>query len=120
MGITSSIEQNTIVNTAGSDVTLEEIFGYISRNIAAWTGKQILWDLRAFDFTSIDSQTIRSFLGPAAPLSETRRGLRTAILVESDVGFGMMRMLQILSEGKIQIELGVFRDRTEAFAWLAQ
>jgi len=119
MGITSSIEQDTIVNTADPEATLAEVFDYVSGNIASWADKQVFWDLRLFDFTSIDAQSIRSFLGPAAPLSETRRGLKTAILVDSDVGFGMMRMLQILSEGKIQIELGVFRDRTEAFAWLA-
>ena len=42
------------------------------------------------------------------------------ILVDSDVGFAMMRMLQILAEGKIQIEFCVFRDRSEAEAWLAE
>lgn len=43
---------------------------------------------------------------------------RRAILVDSDVSFGMYRMMEMLLEGRALERFRVFRARDEALAWL--
>lgn len=45
------------------------------------------------------------------------RDVRTAILVASDLAFGISRMYQALLDHP-QVEMEVFRDRRRALAWL--
>ncbi|MDP6634801.1 MAG: hypothetical protein QGG42_07885 [Phycisphaerae bacterium] len=118
MSITSVIERGVVVNTVEQVDTFGDIFDFIANHIDSWKENQVLWDIRRFDFESIDSRSIRSFLRTAASVSETRSGMKTAIFVDSDIGFGMMRMLQILAEANIPVELGVFRNKERAIAWL--
>jgi hypothetical protein len=46
-------------------------------------------------------------------------GSRRAIVVVTDVGFGMSRMFQILRDANPD-EVGVFRSKEEALRWLAE
>ena len=51
-------------------------------------------------------------------MSEKRKGLKTAVVAQSDLGYGMMRMLSIMAEGKFQFQLETFRSLSEAITWL--
>jgi|TARA_Y100000310_G_scaffold281529_1_gene302040 hypothetical protein len=79
----------------------------------------ILWDLTDYDFLQLDPQSVYVLAGKFPELSSGfRPGLKRAILVKSDLGFGMMRMLELLSEDSISTVLNVFRNREEAIEWL--
>ena len=50
--------------------------------------------------------------------SERRAAAKAAIVVSSDVAFGMGRMLEIVSDGKVEPRFRVFRDMDSALSWL--
>ncbi|MFC1554689.1 hypothetical protein ACFL7D_08660 [candidate division KSB1 bacterium] len=120
MSIYSVIEGNVVVNTVDENDTLNDIFDLISKNIDEWVGYKLLWDLSIFNFLKIDSDSIHSFIQKIAPLSEKHSGQKDAILAKTELGFGMMRMLQILAENKYKIEIKVFREKDEALKWLKE
>jgi len=118
MSITISIETNIVVNAAEKGDTFDDIIDFISDHIESWRRHQVLWDMTLFDFQSIDSHSIRSLVRKGIPLSKKRFGLKTAILVNSDLAFGMMQMLQLLAHEQVKVEIGVFRDKDQATKWL--
>lgn len=71
-----------------------------------------------FDFNTLSSNDVRVFVNRAKDSSRFRKGAMTAIVAGHDLGFGMMRMLQMLSEGQFEMELSVFRESLEAYRWL--
>ena len=118
MSTTSVNESGVIINEAEEFDTVDDIIDFVAQHIHEWVNHQVLWDMTLFDFLSIDSQVISYIIRKAAPLSEKRSGLKTAILVESDLGFGMMRMLEMMGDEDIKMDIGVFRNRDEALNWL--
>jgi len=118
MGIRTDIDGHVVTNTPEPGVTSEEIFLYAAAHIEDWEFKQVVWDLSHFDFMSVDARTLRLFVERAAKMSTKRKGRKTALVVQSEVGFGMMRMLQILAEDKVQVTFGVFRDLAGALRWV--
>ncbi len=75
-----------------------------------------LWDLRELDFTEIDSNFERELIQVRDEFPERRRA-RLALVVEGDLGFGMSRMYEILSESLPQ-QSKVFRSYSEGEEWL--
>ncbi len=118
MTITSFSESNIVFNAVEEGDTLDDIFDFVSKYVDTWERRQVLWDMTLFDFPSLDSNSVRSLVNRGAPLSEKRSGLKTAILVNSMFGFGMMRMLELLSNGEFKFEFGVFRNKDAAIKWL--
>ncbi len=118
MTITSFSERNIVFNAVEEGDTLDDLFDFASEHVDTWGRGQVLWDMTLFDFPSLDSNSVRSLVNRGAPLSEKRSGLKTAILVDSVLGFGMMRMLQLLAEEQFKFHFGVFRNRDEAIEWL--
>ena len=118
MSFTCIVESNFVINTAEEGDTLDEIFDFISNNRESWGSRHVMWDMTLFDSQSINPQSVLSFIQQSASLTERRSGLKNAILVPSDLGFGMARMLKILGDGQFKAELGVFRDRDCAIKWL--
>ena len=52
--------------------------------------------------------------------SDKRRGGKAAWVVGDKLGFGMGRMFEIKSEGKLPINIRVFYDVHEAKKWILQ
>ncbi len=120
MSILTKLENKIVINTTQGSDTFEDILSYISLRIDDWVGKNVIWDVNSLDFSKVKSQSIQPFILNGQLLSEKRKDLNTAIIVESDLGFGMMRMLQLLSEGQIRFKFGVFRSKSEAMKWLGE
>jgi hypothetical protein len=53
----------------------------------------------------------------AKTTAASKRGSKRALLVQSDIAYGLARMLQALREGSRQ-EIQVFRDLDHALGWL--
>jgi hypothetical protein len=85
-----------------------------------------LWDCRQAGGLILSSDEIRRIvteLLERAAGCEARKGGRTAVVVPTDLGFGMARMAQIItevSEAKLTFELGIFRTVEEAGDWFAE
>ncbi len=65
-----------------------------------------------------DAADVRRLVALVEAASRVERLGPTAIVVNSDVGFGMMRMLGMLLEPHCQVQ--PFRDRASAETWLAR
>ena len=119
MSISSVIESGVVLNSVDASDTFEDIFFFVGRHVDSWGESQVLWDLTLFDFESTHTHSIASLVSRGALMSQKCSGLKTAVIVCSDLGFGMMRMFQSMAEEKIQIEFGVFRTKPDALAWLS-
>ena len=118
MSITSKNEAGVVINSVEDSDTLNDILDYVPQHIDTWGNRQILWDFTLLNFESIDEDSIRSMIRRGKLLSEKRPGLKSAILVNSDLGFGMMRMLGFLSFERLKFEIQVFRKKEKALQWL--
>ena len=77
-----------------------------------------LWDLRALDFNGVDRDLEDRIIALRKAVPE-RGNARLAIVVADDLGFGMARMYQILSD-ELPQHILVSRDYTEAENWLLE
>ncbi len=91
---------------------------YYSCHVDAWGNKPSIWDMNLFNFVSIDLNSIHYFISKIKPPSEKRAGMKAALVVDSDLGFGMMRMLGMLSENTLKVTIHVFRSKDQALQWL--
>jgi len=84
-----------------------------------WTsGSDIFWDARACDFSDLDLAEIEQIAQMTERYRERRGHGRGAWLVSRDVDFGISRMFELLSEGKVPFTFRVFRVEDEATTWL--
>ena len=116
--IKTTIKDNIIINTISSEATLPEVFMYIANHIDVWKDRHIIWNMNDFIFNDETTETFRQFIMKGEDISEKRKGLKTAIVVRSDLGYGMMRMFSMLAEGRLQFSLQTFRNLAEAKKWL--
>jgi len=75
-----------------------------------------LWDLRELDFSTIDTLLEKRLINIRRKYPERGRA-RIAFIVASDLGFGMGRMYEILSEDLPQT-IRTFRNYSEGEDWL--
>lgn len=76
-----------------------------------------MWDLSDADFRDTQSADLRRMLDVRMAHAERGRSL-VAIVVTTDVGFGMSRMFQSLSERTMSEHLAVTRSVVEAERWI--
>ena len=75
-----------------------------------------LWDLRELDFRTIDTPLEKRFINIRRKYPQRGRA-RLAFIVAGDLGFGMARMYEILSEDLPQ-EIKIFKNYSEGESWL--
>ena len=76
-------------------------------------GFRQLWDFRAVSEVAVSTDCVRDL----SRTSSFAEGSRRALVVHSDLQFGLARMFQTLTEHTPHV-VGVFRDLDEARAWL--
>lgn len=74
-----------------------------------------IWDLREFDFSQFDRQLAQNVRAVLSSF-EIRKGTKNAIVVSTPLGYGMARMIQILSG--IEDDSLVCYKYDEAEQWL--
>jgi hypothetical protein len=76
-------------------------------------------DLRLWDFRGCDITLSSDELREVGEVGQTldRRTSRVAVLVDSDLNFGLMRVHEVHRESE-RTGFRVFRDEAEALAWL--
>jgi hypothetical protein len=79
-------------------------------------GMKSLTDLRAMRHYA-SPEDVRQIANFILGRDEEVRGGKAAIVVDKDVGFGMARMLEMLTESS-PLSIGVFKNLKEAYEWL--
>ena len=93
-------------------VTLEEIFG----NREFQPGMGFVWDVRGGAIDAISSREIRGLADFVARRLEARGSGRLAIVVSTDLAYGIGRMVDGYA-GALPIEREVFLDFEKAVRW---
>ena len=78
-----------------------------------------IWDLRELDFTKITPTFVRDCINIRASFPD-RQMVRMAVVVAGDLGFGMTRMFEILSDDHLNNKTTVFHNFSDAEEWLLQ
>ena len=78
-----------------------------------------IWDVRNSDLSNANFQFVSDLVKIRSRFKK-RRNCRSALIVSSEVQYGLCRMFEMLSEGKISQQLRVFRDYKEGEQWLLE
>ena len=112
-------EKDTLYGNMLGHVTLEEfekILKMILLSDEFSPDTKTLWDLRKQDFRNIDTDFEMQLIDIRKKYAKRGNAL-LAFVVSDDLGFGMSRMYQILSD-KLPQHIMVFREYSEAEEWL--
>jgi hypothetical protein len=77
-----------------------------------------LWDLREADVSSFPSNQVQHVQSFVSKYWGEGGKNRSALVVSADVAYGLSRMYEIISEGKTEGKIMVFRDYDEALNWV--
>ena len=78
-----------------------------------------LYDLRNLTGERLSSADIHALIDVFRKYPEIRPPeSKTAVLVASDIDFGIGRMVSMLSDGQVPFKIDVFRSREKALNWL--
>lgn len=105
--------------TVSGEMTLPELMGALGRYGRGGPTRLELYDLRKLTGERLSSADIHSLIDffrkyPAVRPPESK----TAVLVASDIDFGLGRMVSMLSDGQVHFKIDVFRSRDKALNWL--
>ena len=78
-----------------------------------------VWDIRQADFSFANFQLVKEVVKIRSKFSK-RSHCRSALVVSSNLQYGLSRMFEMLSDGKIQHKLRIFRDLEEGEKWLLE
>jgi hypothetical protein len=81
-------------------------------------GAPLLFDNRNFEFGVLNFDKMRAASNHYQQVSDRLGNGKVALLMKSQVDFAHGRQFEMLSEGKIEREMCVFRDEAEALKWL--
>lgn len=78
-----------------------------------------LWDMSRCAVKEVTIGGMRTFIERAARQGKVRKNGRTAVIVSSQLQYGLARMAEIFGEfAHMPFEFRVFKDREEAVDWL--
>ena len=101
--ITRKGNQDLTIHVVTGPVSEEEMIEAINAFYNQNPTTALLWDISRAKMEHIQVSSIEAFVQHAAKLGARRVNGRTAILASSDLQFGLARMSEILTEGKIAI-----------------
>ena len=122
MPVTYAIDQhNHLVRITGTGVLTDgEMIQCVSdlrSDPALKPDMKTLSDMRKIE-VAFTAQGIEKMLGVMCETSEHRKEAKAAIVVSSDVAFGMGRMLEMTADGTADPSFMIFRDMASACEWL--
>lgn len=118
MPIDYQITNDYVLNLVLPDTPWLELEQYILENGSRWVDTDLIWNIEGLDLTEVTGEQMRKFVFKVRNISRFRAGLKTAVIATSDIAYGMMRMLAMLSENQFAFHLNVFRTHEDAVEWL--
>lgn len=110
----------TILTLSGT-VAAADVVGALRDFYAGPCTRKALWDFSRADLRASTAEDLAAVLAAAQDLAARRTGGKTALVVPTDLGFGLARMYEAMAELKNHpVGHGVFRALADAQAWLAE
>ena len=78
-----------------------------------------VWDIRNADFSWANLQLVKEAVNIRSSFTK-RDNCRSALIVSSNLQYGLGRMFEMLSDGKVPHQLKVFRKYEEGVKWLLE
>jgi hypothetical protein len=115
---TVDAERNEVTTIAEGTVTFEELRAHLNRekSDAALPYRELIDARRAV--MRLSSSEVQEIVALLRTFARRHRLGRTAVVVSTDVAYGIVRMLQILVEDLCVVQ--PFRDLTTAALWLSE
>jgi ribosome biogenesis protein Nip4 len=116
---TKDMSLDVTVNIAKGMMTAADILNWISDYYSGTVTQLILWDFTEANLSDISKEEFEEIAVAAKKRSYVRAGGKTAFVFSEDLGYGIGRMYQALSElEEIEYECMGFRKIEEAKKWL--
>jgi len=116
-------EKKLHIVTAVGEATFEQLDQFLKKITSSdeySADLPAIWDLRRFDFKVMDSKLLRSVIRMRERYPQ-RDGVRIALVVDSDVGFGVGRMYELITAVRRNPQTTkVFRDFADAERWIME
>lgn len=114
-------ENHLTVHVFTGTVLGKDLIEAVKALYAAGPTPNHLWDLTEADMSAVKSDDLQEIALIAKQSSPSGRNGRTAIVSNSDLGFGLSRMYGSFAEMSGHgIEVRPFRSRKEAEEWIAE
>jgi hypothetical protein len=112
--------RNLVLTTGTGVLTDEDVLAHkraLIEDPAFVTGMRELSDVRAVEELRVTPDGVRLMVGLDEKHARARAGCKLAIVAGQPLIFGMARMYQQSAEPSVS-DVGVFKDHTQALAWL--
>jgi hypothetical protein len=121
MGIETTIdrEKDLTIQKVTGEIHSEDIIAAIEGHYDRDFTNKVLWDFRDASYDAINLDQLESIAKETKRYSSLRSNGKTALVVESDLGFGLGRTFDSLMEFQVtEVAYMVFRDIDSAMKWL--
>ena len=117
--ITHIVERGIVLIVAGPTLSPKLLAEYIQRHNQIFQASFCLFDFTQVNFDDISSARVEEFLWRLAPRAKQRGNKKSAVVVDSELGFGMLRMY-VQQRAQPGDFLHLFNTRKQARAWLLE
>ena len=121
VNIRTTCDQNKDLTTfkVTGKITETDLYDCLANYFGVNFTLSTLWDITEADIPAATVDEISNFAQYVRYLSDARKGGKTAIIANDDLGYGMSRMLGTFYElENVPFEIQVFRSLDEGKAWL--
>jgi hypothetical protein len=116
---TVDINHNLTIQKCSGNLTTKEVIDVVNSFYDGSPTRHALWDFSNASMNNIPAENIRRIFTLIKDLGFARQGGKTAVVVPTDLGFGLARMFQIMSDTEdFPFKIKVFRYYGEARQWL--
>jgi hypothetical protein len=113
------VEEDFTEHIVSGEVTDKEMFDCEKEFYLSGPTKLQFWDMTKSKLTKVTVDGMRQFVARTSRLGKSRAGGRTAVLVQSQIQFGLGRMAEAFGDFEsLPFEFRIFREREEAIRWL--
>ena len=111
-------DKNLTVITVSGPLSKQRVENIIKDFYQSGSTLNVLWDVTEADLSSLHENDLRQIICIAKEHMHLREGGRTAIVVTSDLNYGISRMFEILSElDGLKISHLICKSINEAMDW---
>lgn len=116
---TYELEKDLTIVTVSGAITADDLQDWGIKYYEGQITSLILWDVTKADLSAIRGDELRGIAGNISPISEVRRGGKTAFVYDKSLEYGIGRMFEAYSEiANMPFEVRAFRNFDEAKQWL--
>ena len=114
-------EKNLTIFTVSGEFLLDQIIDRIEELYTSDFTLNLLWDLSHANTTAITRDQIEKIIALIKKYAHLREGGKSAYVMSSELGYGIARMFEIMSEMEnLPVSQYAFKNFNEAMGWLEE